>query len=66
MKVPIAAVRSFTGVEVPQRMACRVMMPKKISGMLSQDPDVGVKCRVMRVFFASYACTRVLPVATTG
>jgi hypothetical protein len=28
-------------------MAWRVMMPKKISTMFSQDPDVGVKCRVI-------------------
>jgi hypothetical protein len=32
------------------------MIPKKIS-MFSQDPDVGVKCRVIRGFFASHART---------
>ena len=40
MKVSIAAMRSFTEVKLPRRMAWRVMMPKKISTMLSHDPDV--------------------------
>ena len=31
MKMSIAAVRSLTEVNVPRRMACRVMIPKKIS-----------------------------------
>ena len=38
-------------------MAWRVMMPKKISTMFSQDPEVGVKCRVIRGFLASQAFT---------
>jgi hypothetical protein len=29
-------------------MACRVMIPKKISTMFSHDPLVGVKCTVIR------------------
>jgi hypothetical protein len=29
MTRPIAAVSSFTHLNVPRRMACRVMMPKK-------------------------------------
>lgn len=37
----MAAIRSGTEVKVPRRMAWRVMMPKKISTMFSQDPDVG-------------------------
>ena len=57
MKVPIAAMRSLTEVKVPRRMAWRVMMPKKISTMFSQDPDVGVKCSVIRGFLASQAWT---------
>jgi len=31
MKLPMAETRSLTLVKVPRRMACRVMMPKKIS-----------------------------------
>jgi hypothetical protein len=57
MKVPIAAVSSLTEVKVPRRMAWRVMMPKKISTMFSHDPEVGVKCRVIRGFLLSQACT---------
>ena len=38
-------------------MACRVMIPKKISTMFSQDPEVGVKCIVTRGFLASQAVT---------
>lgn len=48
MKAPIAAVRSLTELKVPRRMAWRVMMPKKISTMLSQEQLVRVKCRVIR------------------
>jgi len=55
MKASIAVMRSWTEVKLPRRMACRVMMPKKTSAMFSQDPDVGVKCRVIRGFFASLA-----------
>ncbi len=44
MKAPIAATRSLTEVKVPRRMACRVMIPKKISTWVSQLPEVGVKC----------------------
>ena len=57
MKMPIAAMRSLTEVKVPRRMAWRVMMPKKISTMFSHDPEVGVKCRVIRGFLASQAFT---------
>jgi hypothetical protein len=57
MKLPMALMRSRTLVKVPRRMAWRVMMPKKISTMLSQDPEVGMKCRVIRGCFASQACT---------
>jgi hypothetical protein len=34
-----------------------VMMPKKISTMLSQEPEVGVKCMVTRGFCTSQALT---------
>jgi hypothetical protein len=37
----MAAIRSGTGVKVPRRMACRVMIEKKTSTRLSQEPDVG-------------------------
>jgi len=50
MKVSIVAMRSLTEVKVPRRIAWRVMMPKKISTMFSQDPLVGVKCMVIRLF----------------
>ncbi len=53
----MALVRSLTLVKVPRRMAWRVMIPKKISAMFSQDPDAGVKCRVIRGFFASQSWT---------
>ncbi len=33
------------------------MIPKKISTMFSQDPDVGVKCSVARGCLASHAWT---------
>jgi hypothetical protein len=32
---------SLTEVKVPRRIACRVMMPKKISTRFNQLPDVG-------------------------
>jgi hypothetical protein len=34
-----------------------MMMPKKISAMFSQDPDVGVNSRVIRELRASHAWT---------
>jgi hypothetical protein len=46
----MAPVRSLTERKVPRRMAWRVMMPKKISTMFSQEQLVGVKCRVIRLF----------------
>ena len=46
----MAVVRSLTERKVPRRMAWRVMMPKKISTMFSQEQLVGVKCRVIRWF----------------
>ncbi len=57
MKVSIVAVSDFTEVKVPRRMAWRVMIPKKISTMFSQDPEVGVKCMVIRGLRASHALT---------
>ena len=57
MNVPIASMSSCTLSKVPLRMAWRVMIPKKISTMFSQEPDVGVKCRVIRGLRASQAFT---------
>ncbi len=57
MKAPMAAVRSLTDLNVPRRMAWRVMMPKKISTMLSQEQLVGVKCSVIRGLSFSHAFT---------
>ena len=48
MKRLMAAVRSLTLVKLPRRMAWRVMIEKKTSTRFSQDPEVGVKCRVIR------------------
>jgi len=38
-------------------MAWRVMIPKEISTMLSQDPEVGVKCKVIRGLRVNQAWT---------
>lgn len=59
MNVPIAVFSSFTDRKVPRRMAWRVMMPKKISTMFSQEHPVGVNCSVMRWLagFASHLRT---------
>ena len=48
MKVSIAATSSGTLAYEPRRMAWRVMMPKNTSTRLSQEPEVGVKCSVIR------------------
>ena len=50
MNRPIAVVSSLTERKEPRRMAWRVMMPKKISAMFSQEQLVGVKCKVIRWF----------------
>ena len=57
MKFSMAAMRPVTEVKLPRRMACRVMIEKKTSTMFSHDPDVGVKCSVIRGCWASQACT---------
>ena len=57
MNAVMASVRSRTEPKVPRRMACRVMIPKKISTRLSQEPEVGVKCRVIRGLRAGQAWT---------
>jgi hypothetical protein len=49
--------RLATLLKVPRRIAWRVMLPKKVSTMLSHDPDVGVKCKVMRGSRVGHACT---------
>jgi hypothetical protein len=33
------------------------MIPKKISTRFSQEPEVGVKCSVIRLFLPSHAVT---------
>ena len=57
MKASMEAMSCLTLVKVPRRMAWRVMMPKKISTRFIQDPDVGVKCIVIRGLRASQALT---------
>src|SRR3954465_8211492 len=56
MNARIAPIRSGTLVNVPRRMAWRVMIPKKISTRFIQDALVGVKCMVIRGYLASQAC----------
>ena len=41
MKASIAAIRSWTEVKLPRRMACRMMI-EKTSAMFSHDSEVGV------------------------
>jgi hypothetical protein len=55
VKRSIAAIRSVTLAKLSRRMACRVMIEKKTSTRFSQDPEVGVKCRVIRGCRASQA-----------
>ena len=43
MKVSMAAMRSLTEVNVPRRIAWRVMIPKSTSTRFSHYPEVGVK-----------------------
>jgi hypothetical protein len=57
MNPVMASIRSPTELKVPRRMAWRVMIPKKISTRFSHDPEVGVKCRVIRGLRASHALT---------
>jgi hypothetical protein len=57
MKASMAAMRSLTEVKLPRRMACRVMTGKKTSTRFRQDPDVGVKCRMILGCFAGQART---------
>lgn len=57
MNVSMVVMRSFTEVNVPRRIACRVMIPKKISTMFNHEPEVGVKCIVIRGLRASQART---------
>jgi hypothetical protein len=46
MKIWMAPIRSGTLVNEPRRIACRVMIPKKISTMFIHEAPVGVKCIV--------------------
>ena len=57
MKRRMASTRSPTESKLPRRMAWRVMIPKKISTRFNQDPEVGVKCRVIRGCRASQVLT---------
>src|SRR6186997_2747576 len=57
MKRRMASMSSRTESKLPRRMAWRVMIPKKISTMFNHDPDVGVKCSVIRGLRASQAVT---------
>ena len=50
----MAATSCLTLSKDPRRMAWRVMIPKKTSTRFSQEPEVGVKCSVIRGFLASH------------
>jgi hypothetical protein len=43
--------------KLPRRMAWRVMIPKKISTMFNQHPEVGVKYSVIHRLRANQAVT---------
>ena len=43
-------------MKLPRRMTSRVMIEKKTFTIVSHDLDVGVKCKVIRGFFASQVC----------
>jgi hypothetical protein len=53
MKVLIAPTSCLTLWNDPRRIAWRVMIPKNTSTRFSQEPLVGVKCRVTRGFLSS-------------
>ena len=44
----MAAMRSATVGKLPRRSACRVRIEKNASTRFSQEPEVGVECRVIR------------------
>lgn len=44
MNAVMAVMSSLTLLKKPRRMAWRVMIETNTSTMLSQDPEVGVKC----------------------
>ena len=53
----MATSRSVTLLKTPRRMRLRVISAKKRSTRLSQDDEVGVKCRWKRGCCASHAFT---------
>ena len=55
MNARIALMSAPTLSNDPRRMAWRVMIPKKTSTRFSHDPEVGVKCSVIRGLRASHA-----------
>ncbi len=57
MKAPMVSVSWRTEVNDPRRMAWRVMTEKKHSTRLSHEQLAGVKCSVIRGFFASHLRT---------
>lgn len=50
----IFALRSFTEVKIPRRMACRSMIPNQTSTRFSLNPEVGVKWAWNLGFFVVY------------
>src|SRR5882757_9128978 len=54
---PIAASRSATLLKTPRRMATWVIRAKKRSTKLSQDEEVGMKCRLNRLCRFNQFCT---------
>ncbi len=53
----MAVSSSLTLVNVPRRMAWRVMIGEEDLDHVQPAPEVGVKCSVTRGFFASHAVT---------
>src|SRR5882757_1278990 len=54
---PIAASRSATLLKTPRRMASWVIRAMKRSTKLSQDEEVGMKCRLKRLCRFNHFCT---------
>jgi hypothetical protein len=53
----IAALSSATSWKIPRLIRCRVISAKSRSTRLSQEQDVGVKCRMKRLCLASQRFT---------
>src|SRR5262249_15120265 len=57
IQASIAAISSFTLLNTPRRMRCRVISANRRSTRLIQDDEVGVKCILKRLFRFNHALT---------